>query len=216
MKYLCAGLSKTGTTSVTDAFKLLGFSAIHFDIERMAPFLLHGEELDCSIYDDIDFVSDLPTAYFYKEFIGHNPDLKIILTVRDLDDWWQSIQTHFAARGVDNNYKCRIGHVLNVLGLKNNRLSKRYRERLIKIAIRLRVYKGLEPEEKSFKAAYLEHNQAVMDFVGKENLLILDINDDQKWEKICGFVGTKPPESPFPHSNKAVVRKLRTQPSALS
>lgn len=143
-------------------------------------------------------------AHFNKEFLEYEPNLKIILTVRDVDDWSHSIQNHFNKRGVDNTIWCRICGALSWLGLEYDICSKMHRERLIKIAIRTRVYKGLEPDETNFKTAYLTHNQEVVESVSRENLLVLDINDEMKWEKICEFVGVQQPDAPFPHSNKAI------------
>jgi len=77
MKFLGAGLSRTGARSLDRAFKILGFKSIHFDSKRLNK-VLFGEDTDpdSRVYDDIDVVTDIPSAYFYRELIQYYPDCK--------------------------------------------------------------------------------------------------------------------------------------------
>jgi hypothetical protein len=84
------GLSKTGTTSLTEALRILGYSTIHF------PLGLKGvEESDAAI--------DNPIADKFELLDRKYPGSKFIYTVRQRDEWIRSCRKHFSrpATGVD-------------------------------------------------------------------------------------------------------------------
>ena len=95
MKIICAGLDKTGTTSMANALRVLGFTvydwpeqgAIHGD--EWLDVYLRGKLPDfASMYDGVDAVSDIPASLWYQEISEVFPDAKVILTVRDNEDIW--------------------------------------------------------------------------------------------------------------------------------
>ena len=95
MKILGVGLGRTGTMSLTLALRRLGFRAMHYDRVRLND-VLHGSNTapDFRRYDDVDAVLDVPSAYFYRELLDAYPEAKAILTVRDVEAWWKSIERH--------------------------------------------------------------------------------------------------------------------------
>ena len=58
-------------------------SAVAFP--HSSPFTFSG------LYDDIDAVLDLPTAFFPAELLAAYPTAKFISTERDVDEWFTSI-----------------------------------------------------------------------------------------------------------------------------
>ena len=95
MKVICAGISKTGTKSITKALQVLGFSVFDF-IEHVTihhdewvSIYRHGKIPDfLSMYKDVDTVTDLPAAIWYEEIHQTFPDAKVILSVRDGEEVW--------------------------------------------------------------------------------------------------------------------------------
>lgn len=87
MKIFCIGLSKTGTNSLCEALRLLGFDIIHYP----------GPDFLDKI-DDVDGVADLPACRFYKDLHIKYPDAKFILTSRDESSWLKSIEKHYTRR----------------------------------------------------------------------------------------------------------------------
>ena len=95
MKVICAGLGKTGTTSLASALRVLGYKVYdfpeHFE-EHTDEWLAiyRGEKTPdfVSMYDGVDGVTDLPAAFWYEEILEAFPDAKVILTVRDNDEVW--------------------------------------------------------------------------------------------------------------------------------
>jgi len=82
------GLSKTGTTSLTEALSLLGWKAVHFPTSERQIWLY-------------DAATDLPIAIRYKALDQSYPNSKSVLTVRNIDSWLKSCEAHFA-RGRGN------------------------------------------------------------------------------------------------------------------
>ena len=98
-------------------------------------------------YDDVDFVTDLPTAFFYREFLEAYPRGKAILTVRDIDSWWTSVQHHWEVR-CPLHRSTFLGSLTDALGWKKKKakgqtcarnVPKKFAEYRIRIDRRNRV-----------------------------------------------------------------------------
>jgi hypothetical protein len=77
MKIFGIGLTRTGTTSLTEALKILGYSAVHCPMS----------------YDEIgkyDASTDTPVAARFKFLDLLYPNSKFILTTRDINSWIES------------------------------------------------------------------------------------------------------------------------------
>lgn len=96
MKILGVGLSRTGTLSLHHALEILGFNSIHWAPERLQD-IVEGKNQNPSFrrYDDVDAVTDIPAAFFYRELCGAYPDCLCILTVRSADSWYRSVANHY-------------------------------------------------------------------------------------------------------------------------
>jgi hypothetical protein len=92
------GLSKTGTTSLTEALQLLGFRAVHYP---PLPDLL-------SILRTCDAATDTSVACMYKELDLLFPGSKFILTVRDQRTWLASAKAEFQGRDVREVWKIEV------------------------------------------------------------------------------------------------------------
>jgi hypothetical protein len=79
------GLSRTGTTSLTEALKILGFTAIHY------PTSLQEIEL-------YDAATDLPVADAFEMLDGKFPGSKFIYTVRERQRWLESCRRHWTLK----------------------------------------------------------------------------------------------------------------------
>ncbi|MEQ7127696.1 sulfotransferase family protein [Actinopolymorpha sp. B11F2] len=183
MKILGAGLSKTGTTSLARALGILGYETLHCDQQRLND-IIYGVDNDPNfrLYDDVDAVTDLPTAYFYRELVDAYPDLLVILTVRPEDAWWRS-----------------VGHHFNRAHPVTDPVRDKFRWRLRNLA-----YGSPVAHEFLFRKRFREHNEAVIATVDPERLLVMDITTGDGWEKLCGFLREPIPGIEFPHENKTM------------
>lgn len=190
MKILGAGLSKTGTTSLARALRVLGYETLDGDQERLHD-VIFGVDNDPSfrVYDDVDAATDLPAAYFYRELTEAYPNLLVILTIRPEDDWWRSAQYHF-----------------NCAFPVADQTQDEFRWRLRSLA-----YGSPMAQEFLFRKRYREHNEGVVATVAAEKLLVMDITAGDGWEKLCAFLGEPIPDIEFPHENKTdrAVRHFR-------
>jgi hypothetical protein len=205
MKILGVGLSKTGTTSVADAVRVLGFSCINYDQQRLTPLLLgRVRSPDFRLYDDVDAVFDIPAAYFYRELLAAYPECRAILTVRNLESWWRSIEVHF------NQQRPVVAPGLRDYVRAVVRGSARLRAQQADIAFRTNlrncVYGSTDAREHMFKKRYLEHNERVVREVDPARLLVIDITAGHGWPELCGFLGVPVPDVPFPRSNVTAAR----------
>lgn len=84
------GLSRTGTTSLTDALQLLGFSAIHYptSLEEIGQY---------------DAATDLLVAATFELLDDKFPGSKFVYTVREHQEWLASCQQHWARQGNTSN-----------------------------------------------------------------------------------------------------------------
>ncbi|WP_319577407.1 sulfotransferase [uncultured Desulfobacter sp.] len=205
MKILCAGLSKTGTTSLSIALNHLGYKGIHFDVVRLRNAVLTSNkhtEGSFRVYDDIDYVSDLPASYFYKELSQEYPNAKIILTVRDEDSWWESMKRHIEINSVYKKGARVIGFLLDSAQFHNNIFVRKYYEGLVMQEIRTLTYGSYKAKEWSYRKKYREHNRSVIDYYGEKNILIMNINSGDGWDALCDYLGRHIPNIDFPHANK--------------
>ena len=97
MKIICAGLGKTGTKSITKAWRHLGFVVFDWE-EQTFDFLDHlvdvfksGAQPDVKrVYQNADAVVDFPGNFFWEEILEAFPDSKVVLSEREEDSWIKS------------------------------------------------------------------------------------------------------------------------------
>ncbi len=103
-KVFCIGLNKTGTTSLHEAFRILGLRSVHFidhngnNIKRV---IRHNYVSGNDILEGIDeydaysdWSTDKYTVEIFKEFDKQYPGSKFILNTRDLSEWLDSKEKH--------------------------------------------------------------------------------------------------------------------------
>jgi len=193
-------LSRTGTRSLHQALQLLGYTSIHWDRQRLNDIVDGSNPRpDFRRYDDVDAVSDIPAAYFYRELLAAYAEAKAILTLRDVDAWWKSIEYHFNTRIPYRNpailrelARTRPGAVSSAMIA-----DEVFREKLRNV-----VYGSPDAREFLYKKSYVEHNERVVAEVPPERLLVMDVTAGDGWEKLCAFLGVPVPSAPFPHGNR--------------
>lgn len=203
MRVLGVGLSRTGTKTLHRAFEILGLKSIHYDTNRLNDILGGASpKPDFRRYDDIDAVTDIPSAYFFSELLEAYPESKAILTIREINAWWKSISYHSNTRGPISK-KSLAYYTSRVCGLKRQSGMDRQEYDIFRILLRNYVYGSFVASEFLYKKKYIEHNERVMATVPAKRLLVIDIAAGDGWEKICHFLGMPIPSESFPHENKS-------------
>lgn len=79
-KVVGIGLSKTGTSSLSEALTILGYTSGHY---------IHVED-----FHKYDAISDSPVPILYKVIDSRHPESKFILTTREEQKWLKSFENH--------------------------------------------------------------------------------------------------------------------------
>ena len=112
LEIIGAGFGRTGTNSLKIALEHLGFGPCHHMFEvRDNPECLpdwekaaNDERVDWDqVFQNYRSQVDWPGARYWRELAGHFPNAKVILSVREPDAWFDSVQAtiapFLAARG---------------------------------------------------------------------------------------------------------------------
>lgn len=91
--YFGIGWHKTATTSLTEAFNMLGIKGHHHPYSMYAEFMNGAEKFKA--FEDNEFVCDAIIHVIYPELDKHYPGSKFILTTRPVGSWLESVRTHF-------------------------------------------------------------------------------------------------------------------------
>src|SRR6185312_13892981 len=100
LQVIGAGLGRTGTSSLKLALELLGFGPCY----HMTELIGHPDHLPLwnaaaegrgdwkTIFADYGSTTDYPGCVFWRDLAAAFPDAKIILTLRDPEEWFASTQ----------------------------------------------------------------------------------------------------------------------------
>lgn len=178
------GLSKTGTSSLTEALNVSGIKSVHYPFDDRTYDELRRGHYRLSILEEYGGVTDIPVAPFYAQFDEAFPGSKFILTVRDRQSWLRSAEIHW-----------------RLLAEWRHRHSQfeRFHE-----FISACVYGSIEFNRSRFAYVYDLHERNVRDYFRDRpgDLLVMDICGGEGWEKLCPFLGIDIPDGEFPHANE--------------
>ena len=173
------GLNKTGTTTLGTCFRELEFR--HLSARRDLLDAYSEGRLNV-IFDEIDkydSFEDWPFPLMYRELFEHYGDTAwFILTTRFSPEvWLNSLKAHSLSTPPTEH--CRL------------------------IAYGYNYPHGFEKEHITF---YETHNAGVKTFFeahgASDKLLRVCWETGDGWPELCGFLGVKTLQKPFPHSNK--------------
>jgi hypothetical protein len=185
-----SGLGRTGTKSLHAALNRLGFGPTHhmFEVfnqqERIPLWIEAGEgRADWeAIFEGYRSAVDYPTAAFWRELADTYPDAKVIHTLRDPDQWFESTQTTifrpdgFAATAMESG---------GVMADFFKAVIRDFPGRL---------------NDRAFMTDYFRrHTEAVKAAIAPERLLVYEVREG--WAPLCGFLGVPVPDEPFPAQN---------------
>ena len=197
MKVICAGMNKTGTKSISEALRQLGFTVYDWE-EQLFDFLdywvdvfQNGVTPDVKqIYQDADAVVDMPGNLFWEEILEAFPDCKVILSERDEDSWLQSWENQ-VKMFQSNRFQIILRDKLSQTGRKFNVITNSCVEASLG---------STNPKSTCvFRKRYRMHNHRVKSIVPPEKLLVFNVK--QGWKPLCDFLGCEIPTSAFPHEN---------------
>ena len=207
IKIIGAGMPRTGTNTLKQSLEQLGYKHVYHMKELLVnPDKLHywktldetGDTDWDALYEGYDGTVDFPGYPWYKEHMKRYPDAKVILTVRDFEAWYKSVDSTVFRAGPQTP-----GEKIKMLGklLFNPRIRKVVKciKWFKKCFFAERLHGKFEDKEFAQKF-WDDHLAEVKATVPADKLLIYDVRDG--WGPLCTFLGVPEPAEPLPHLNK--------------
>jgi len=182
------GMHKTGTTSLHHAFQALGLDSWHWNTNRQAWRL--WSEVNAfgrsSLLEQFYALCDNPIPMLYKKLDAAYPGSKFILTMLSDENWLNAIECLYDPKR--NPY----------WDWDRQPFSNR---------IHCALYGRSDFDRGTMLARYHRHNREVVDYFRDRpnDLLVMKMNEldsQQSWARLCGFLGKPIPNIPYPHSHK--------------
>lgn len=177
-KIFAIGLNKTGTRSLAEALRTLGFRTLHKGDPATSAMVENAVRDGVPL---LSYIGDRYDAYLDVESLVRNfrladqqyPGSRFILTTRALEAWLDSREKHVRA----NQRRAQEG-----------------------------AYHGkwLDLDRDQWIVDRERHHEAVLGyFRGRPNdLLIMDVSRGDGWEVLAPFLGCTVPAVPFPWANR--------------
>jgi len=185
-KIFCIGFYKTGTTTLYDALRTLGYHTVNGDTPGSYPGADDGatliRQIDAGDYrlptfDMFDAFSDNPYFRIWRQIHDQFPQAKYILTVRDEDRWIESCVKFYRHRRIRPMRVWMFGPHANPAASPASR--------------------------QAWLDAYRAHNAAVREFFATRPHQYFEFDPTREggWDRLCAFLGAPVPSQPWPHAN---------------
>ncbi len=192
-----AGLGRTGTQSLRFALeRLLGGPCyfmrtllFHPEHLRVWESALAGEAADWdAVFGECRSTVDWTAALYFRELADAYPDALVVLSLRDPDRWWPSVNsTVFEALRADRQDDPLARALEPTRQFTLRTLETRFTPDW--------------NDEVEAKAAFERHNDAVRTAIPPDRLI--EWRPADGWGPICAALGVPAPAEPFPHANTA-------------
>lgn len=177
-KIIGVGMHKTGTTTLGDALRMLGFARTGWQPETASLYKRGHKAALLDMMEDFDVFEDAPWFLMYKDACDRYPDCRLILTHRrDMEAWFASLTKHIDRIAPDAySFRSVIYGTDDLLSIKQHVLD-----------------------------THARHVEDVKAFATERDIPLLEIcwENGDGWKEICEFVGKPVPDQPFPHANAA-------------
>eukprot|EP01084_Bolivina_argentea_P233098 392663_1 len=218
LKIINAGMYRAGTASLSLALQELGFGPtwqMHTNSDQLNEIgtkwwadnkvierLHKGQHVDFDEWLKLIqcyTIMDTPVVHAWQQIFAQYPDCKVILSVRDFDNWWISYENSLRNLTGPTIQLCAktdtfIRDVLKDVAKHHTGNGYTGAEELLSL--------NEEQRRKIYKHdIYDKHIEEVKSIVPKEQLLIFDVNNG--WTELCNFLQVSIPNKPFPKINNS-------------
>jgi len=199
---------RTGLKSLAEALRTLGYPEIYdradvYKLYASWDVAIHNgatDETFRDMFDGYDVVMGMPIYVFWEQIYKAYPNAKVILTVRDESEWFESV--HSAKRQMDTEAPAaplRSGSFLQLL----ERIMMPSYHKLCNVmrfawsaSLGMSFLSRRELNELVTRSMYRKHNMYVQKAVPKDKLLVFNVRDG--WDPLCEFLGKPRPDRQFP------------------
>lgn len=214
MRVLVLGMCRTGTHSMWEALKMLGYiDCYHMMntmidpndndmwLEAIKGKWFGGKPFTKTEWDMLlghcQAVCDFPACAFAEELIEAYPDAKVILTNRPVDAWYKSC--------IGTIRNSMTSNLLYYMGFFDTEVMGKW------TPMTRALFKGVFDNnfEKNGKQVYEDQYNLVRKMVPKERLLEFQIGES--WDRLCEFLEVPMPDVDYPNTNEAAAFKDRNR-----
>ena len=195
LKIIGAGFGRTGTNSLRLALNMLGAGPCYHMHEvkhnpghhRRWHEIANGENPDWeALFGGYQAAVDWPSTHYWTQLLDQYPDSKVILTIRDPEEWFRSF----------SNTIHKAIHLDIPEDLEEDK--KLHRLMVYKI-IAEETFKGNSADKDFAIRVFQQRTADVKNYVRPDRLLVYDVREG--WAPLCLFLGVPEPEVPFPKTN---------------
>lgn len=191
LRVIGSGLGRTGTKSLQTALNLLGFGPCH----HMVEVFTHPETMPLwieagagrpdweAIFAGYASMVDYPGAAYWRQLADYYPDAKVLHSVRDPDDWFDSTQATIFAEG---------GMPARAIASGEGSMAAFFKSFSGGVS-------GDMHDRAQLTAYFRGHTEAVKAAIAPERLLVYEMG--QGWAPLCAFLGVAVPDAPYPSEN---------------
>ncbi len=191
LEVIGVGYGRTGTLSLKTALERLGFGPCYHALEFMRhpehqarwEMAFHGNPRWEEVFAGYRSTVDFPGTAFWRNLVDAFPQAKVILTVRDPQEWYASMrETFLAAAGPEGQPP--------IPGADDGSLGKAQDW--------TQMMADLQDEPTAI-ADFQRHIEDVRSYVPSHRLLVYEVR--QGWQPLCDFLEVRVPDEPFPRLN---------------
>ena len=195
LKIIGSGAGRTGTLSLKKALTTLGFGPCH----HMAEVFPRPDSIPLwmaaaagrpdweAIFEGFNSAVDYPAAMYWRELADYYPEAKIIHTVRDPDEWFDSTQGSIFAPGSP--------------AVRGETPMAPFFQTLVG------RFEGKLHDRGHMTAYFRDLTKAVTETIPAERLLVYRTGEG--WEPLCAFLGVPVPDEAYPNVNSRAEFKAR-------
>ena len=196
LEIIGAGFGRTGTNSLKLALEQLGFGPCHHMFEvRENPALLpdweaaaNGQTVDWhQVFSGYRSQVDWPGARYWRELAATFPGAKVILSVREPNGWFDSVQA-------------TIAPVMEARGSHETAHMNALAEMAYKTIV-VPIFEGRISEREHAIRIFEAHIAEVQATIPADRLLTFDVTEG--WRPLCAFLDVDVPDTPFPKTNSS-------------
>jgi hypothetical protein len=160
-----------------------------------------------SLFAGFASTMDWPASAFWRELLEAYPEAKAILTVRDPEQWYESMD-----KTILRSWRERAQRLSQPADQRTETAQTRVTDtsdffELTQSVVNGRVFDGRAAERDHAIATFERHNAEVVATVPADRLLVYEVS--QGWKPLCEFLDVAVPDEPFPRENDAATFSQR-------
>lgn len=207
LKVIGTGLSRTGTTTIRSVIEELGLGPCYnsgefFTHPRGIEFweaLEQGKKVDFDeFFKNYNAIIGFPGYIFAQELLAKYPDAKVILSLRDPEEWYEDIANTVFVTGpthVNKNFSKAVSEFDPYLSGCIDRIHA-MQKRIIEDG----YFEGRFADKDYAVKRFNQWNEDVKKSYSHDRLLVYRVTEG--WKPICEFLGVPVPEGKaYPHLN---------------